>query len=286
MSDDQSQHDQIPESKLIKLEDIFIDEAFNCRSNIAAFDVIELANDIEQNSLMQAVTVMRHNEVERAETGKDFCLIAGFRRSKAYEVKGWTEIPCAIKPWMEPMRRKLMNLSENIQRSQLNIMEEARALQHLKDMKVPRETIAKELKMSGKWVQIRLYLLDLPLEIQEEAQAGLLNQIQIMDIRSLTNDEDRFEAVRKIKECKARGEKPPKINPKVPTKGAKKHRSRTLINDRMEELIGLGVTPGIWSRVMAWCSGEITDVDLFDSIYHDCKEREIDFIIPHKYQAD
>ena len=294
MGENEQKHDVMPDADVIELDHILIDDEFNCRGNILKMDVVELARDIEEKGLTQPVTLMRHNDLEREKTGKEFCLIAGFRRTMCYEVMEWPRVPCVIKPWMSKTQRKIINLLENVQREDLNIMQEARALKHLHDMGVTRDAVATELKKSHKWVQVRFYLLDLPEQIQAEAQAGLLNQAQIMELRSigqgLTPEKAakiQFETVRAIKDAKAKGEKAPRIKDlKKITKGAKKHRTRAQVLDRMIELNDLGITFGFWSRCLSWAAGEITDVDFFQSVHDHAEEVGDNFTIPHKYHPD
>ena len=274
-------------SEKILLDKIHVDQDFNCRGAIAPMDVIGLANDIEEHGLLQPVVVMEHNEEEVVRFEKPYCLIAGFRRTSAYRLKGWTEIPAVVQPWMSEQRRKIINLSENIQREDLNILEEAKALAHLHSLGVPRESVAKRLGKSGKWVQIRYYLLDLPPEIQQEASAGILNQYQIGELRKMKDPQKQFEAVKMIKEAKVKGQAAPEINEKKrPTKGAKRQRTRAQIQERMVTLVNLRINPGFWSRCLAWASAEISDIEFFKSAREYAKERDIPFTIPAKFQED
>src|SRR5690606_1891994 len=114
-------------------------------------------------------------------------------------------IPCMVKSGLDEVQARILNLGENLKRKDLNILQEARAISHLHEFGVPRDHVAAELGVSSGWVQTRYYLLELPEDIQEECAAGVINQAQIKQLYTLRDKPDQqFEAVKKIKDAKAR----------------------------------------------------------------------------------
>lgn len=191
----------------IKLIHILADDEFNCRGNISAVsqDMLELARDIEANGLLQPVVVMPLDPPVGECTWK---LLAGFRRFLAHRVLKREEIPAVIRQAMDETEALLLNLNENLKRKDLNVMQEARALQKFFNAGWTEAMIMARLGTTRGWTQIRVLALKLPPEIQAEIEAGLLSQPQIRELYELRGDKNlQFAAVRQIKDAKARGEK-------------------------------------------------------------------------------
>ena len=264
------------EVKDIPLEHLYADDEWNCRGRINALDVIDLSRNMEAKGLQQPILVQPWD----GEAGKKFRVIAGYRRVKAAEVLRWPTIPCIIKYGLTEIDARLLNLGENVNRKELNILQEAKAIAGLVSAGLTQNEVSERINMSRGWVQVRFYLLTLPAEIQAEAAAGNLNYQQIRDLNTIGNREQQFEAIRKIKEAKLKGEKParpvkqPNRNPH-----RKERRERPEIfamMDHMQSTIG----NGLHTRALAWAAGEITDHDLFQSLKAACEAGGIDYIIP------
>lgn len=253
----------------LEMRRLFHDESFNCRGQISPMDVADLARSIEKNGLQFPITVHEGPFVgQPASTldGFDFRIIAGHRRHKAYWVMQRPTIPCMIRTGLTEAQARILNLGENFDRKDLDIVQEARALAALEKAGVPRDTVARELNKSSSWVQVRYYLLRMPVEIQAEAAAGVLNQYQIKQLYSLESAEEQFEAVKKIKDAKIKGEKPADVGKrkKQPT-NTKKERKRSEMFEMME-LIAKSLGYGLPTRVLAWATGEIATDELFADI--------------------
>lgn len=244
----------------IKLTDILADDKFNCRGVIAPIDVVDLVKDIEIRGLIQPIVIAPMEDGE-----KPYRLIAGFRRHMAHRVLERETIECIIREdMMDEVDATYFNLAENIQRKELNVLQESFALRKLRDMGCSRKDVAEHLNMSQGWVQIRFMVLDLPHEIQQEIAAGFCSHSQIRELHSVYNAEGKegvFEAARKIKDAKARG-RVISVNPNQTNPDAKRHRRRAEIfnmQEHIQELFG----NNLGTRMLAWCAGEISDADLF-----------------------
>lgn len=265
---------------------IYCDSHFNCRGEIRPFEVADLAQSIEKRGLQFAISVQPAADVVGGLPVNpadglpfEYRIVAGHRRYTAFKVLGRETIPATVKTGLDEKGARVLNLIENFQREDLNILQEARALESLRLAGIPREYVAKEIGKSGGWVQVRFYLLSLPEEIQQEAAAGIINQHQIKQLFSLGSKEAQFDAVKKIKEAKVRGET---INvgkrKKRPT-NTKKPRKREEIFDMMELIAGTGLGYGIHTRAMAWCAGQIATNELFADI----KTADPDFNVPSEF---
>lgn len=263
-----------------------IDDNFemNCRGKITPIDVVDLAKDIKLRGLIQPIAVAPYDEAKRLETGKDWRLLAGFRRFMAHRVNEEKEIACVIRQITNELDALTFNLAENIKRKDLNILQEAKAIKRLRDLGVPETEAATRLDASRGWVQVRFMLLGLPEEVQKEAEAGIVTQENIRQLYTIyhkTGDKEQiFEAVRQIKGAKIRGRTIKIVANKEAAKRQKKHRSRPEIFELMEHLQET-VGNGFHTRALAWAAGEISNEDLYYSIKVFAEKQGIDYNIPN-----
>jgi len=247
------------ETQSIDRNTIYSDDRFNCRGEITVTSVAELARDIQSRGLDYPITVQPASDVDGGlPAGFNYRIVAGHRRFMATRVLGWTHVPCMLKCGMSEVEARITNLGENLKRDPLNILQEARALKGLYEAGVARDSVADRIGKSSGWVQVRYNLLELPADIQEEAAAGVLNQTQIKQLYSMRNDREAlYEAVKRLKTAKQRGEKAPKRVSKrqAITTNTKKNRDVDEIRDMMELLVK-NVGFGIHTRVLAWVNGE------------------------------
>jgi ParB family chromosome partitioning protein len=127
----------------------------------------ELAQSIREKGVIQPLLVRRR--------GDDYELIAGERRLRAGILAGLKEVPVIVRDVQD--RDSLeMALIENIQRQELNPIEEARAFQYLIDkFHLTQEKIALTLGKARTTITNVLRLLSLPQEIQDELKRGRLS---------------------------------------------------------------------------------------------------------------
>ena len=120
----------------------------------------ELADSIKAQGIIQPV-IVRERGLSQYE------LIAGERRWRASQLAGLTEIPVVIKT-ISDETALAMGLIENLQRENLNPIEEAQGLKRLADeFGLTHETIAKAVGKSRSAISNSLRLLSLPEPVQE-----------------------------------------------------------------------------------------------------------------------
>ena len=278
------------EYNTISLSDICCDDAFNCRGLITPFDVADLAKQIQSIGLQIPIALHKGPWADKLDEpipgGKPYRIIAGHRRFTAYRVLFQNDpvkfqmIPAIIKTGLNEIDARVLNLSENLDRKELNIVQEARAIEALYNAGVPRERVATMIHKTGSWVQTRFNLLSLPQDIQDEAAAGMLTHLQIKQLYSLDSDEDRYAAVRKIKEAKLKGVKLGHVGKKrrKPTNTKKVRQPDECLE--MIDLIGeSAIGYGIVTRTLAWCAGNITTEEYFKTIV----EADPDFTPPKEF---
>jgi ParB-like chromosome segregation protein Spo0J len=184
-----------------------------------------------------------------------------------------------IKEGLQDLDARILNLSENVQRKDLNIMQEAKALDHFRRAQWDLRTVASKIGMSRGWVEVRYMLLQLPSEIQKEAEAGLLTQEQIRKVHRLGEvgtREDQFDYIRQIKDQKLGMRK---TEPKAETKNAKRVRGKEEmfeLQDRIREAIGNNLA----TRAIAYATGEIDDNEMYSALYYEAKVKGVYFALP------
>lgn len=261
----------------IPMTEIFADANLNCRGDIAPFDIIELAQSIDKNGLQQPITVQPYSQ---SGTPYKYRIIIGHRRHKAYQVLNRKTIPAIIKTGLSEIQARVLNLQENLERKNLNITQEAYAIKKFKVAGYTLKEVAELIGMSTGWVQVRYALLELEPEIQEAAAAGFITQEQLKDLSSIRTREERFDAVKQIKESKLRGEKKAiKVKKKKKSPLAKKPRNREEIFEFQEHIIdSIGANFG--TRCLAWAAGEISDLDLYGDIKEIAEDLDILYTPP------
>lgn len=284
-------------TEMIPVSEIYSDDKFNCRGVIQPIDVADLCTDIQRNKLQFPISLQPAEDVsEELPPGKKYRIVAGHRRFKAWSVlrAGWKagnlaagdmpwdsangnpydRIPSMIKTGLSEVQARIINLGENLKRKDLNILQEAKAIENLRAAGVPRDHVAAELGMSSGWVQTRYYLLDLPEDIQQECAAGLINQAQIKQLYTLRGDQAKvYEAVKKIKTARANGEKLGHVGEKKKEKtDVKKERKRQDMF-QMIEILAKATGYGLHTRVLAWAAGEISTEEFFTDVRKWCDEK-------------
>lgn len=258
------------------LSEIYSDDEFNCRGMIAPMDVADLAKSIKTIGLQSPIVIQPVSDAGINVPGKKYRIIAGHRRFKAFLVLAnsgtpeerakFQQVEAILRTGLTQIDARVLNLSENLDRKELNLLQEAKAIQALYEAGVPRDSVAKLINKSSAWVQVRYNLLTLPEDIQQEAAAGLLNQNQIKQIYSLSSTDEQYAAIKKLKEAKLKGEKVDHLGVRRKNKtSVKKERKREEIFE-MIQIIATNLDYGLPTRVLAWTAGEITTDDLFNDI--------------------
>lgn len=127
----------------------------------------ELMQSIDEHGILQPLVVRR-------VAPDQFELIAGERRLRAAKQLGWEKVPCVVKVEVSGSGKGLVYaLIENLQREDLNPMEEALAYERLnKEFGMTHEEIGKAMGSSRVRVTNAMRVLQLPVEIQRGLQEG------------------------------------------------------------------------------------------------------------------
>lgn len=140
---------------------------FQPREDFDQQSIEELAQSIKEKGVIQPLLVRRR--------GDNYELIAGERRLRACISLGVNEIPIIVRDVSDQDSLELA-LIENIQREELNPIEEAHAYQHLIDkFHVTQEKISAVMGKARSSITNTLRLLKLPHEIQDEMKRGRIS---------------------------------------------------------------------------------------------------------------
>ncbi|MDQ6710952.1 MAG: ParB/RepB/Spo0J family partition protein [Candidatus Dormibacteraeota bacterium] len=140
------------------------------RRSFATEPLQELADSIRVHGVLQPLLVREGME--------GFELIAGERRLRAAELAGLTEVPVIVHPTTGGRREERLELAlvENLQRTDLNAIEEARAMQRLlREFGLTQEAVAERLGKSRVAVANIVRLLALPEQILKLVETAALS---------------------------------------------------------------------------------------------------------------
>lgn len=144
-------------------------------------DIDELADSIKANGILQNLTVVPMND-----DWTEFTVIIGHRRLAAAKQAGLTELPCAVVEMTEKEQLSTM-LTENMQRSDLTVYEEAKGCQLLLDLGDTVAEVAEKTGFSESKIRRRVKLCELDEEAFKESQ---LRQPTLQDYDRLNKIED------------------------------------------------------------------------------------------------
>nr|WP_320049249.1 ParB/RepB/Spo0J family partition protein [uncultured Desulfuromonas sp.] len=146
----------------------------------------ELVASIKEKGVIQPLVVRRVDDF--------YQIIAGERRWRAAQKAGLTEVPVTIQDVSEDWALEIA-LIENIQREDLNAIEEAEAYKHLiENFDLAQEDVAKRVGKSRSAVTNSLRLLRLPETIRDDVLEQKLSMGHARCLLSLENEDDMIEA--------------------------------------------------------------------------------------------
>lgn len=175
----------------------------------------ELASSIKEHGILQAVVV--------SPTGDgSFFLVAGERRCRAARIAGLSSVPAIIKS----LDRKTMleiALIENLQREDLNPVEEARAYKRLmQEYNYTQEELARRIGRSRPSIANSIRLLSLPGEILELLAQGEISAGQVRPLLAISDPRMQQEAARQIIEEGLSAREAEKIAARISMRSGKK----------------------------------------------------------------
>jgi ParB family transcriptional regulator, chromosome partitioning protein len=152
----------------------------------------DLAASIRMQGIVQPLVVT-------PEVDGGYSIVAGERRWRAARRAGLTEVPVVVRETVDDRQRLELALVENLQRSDLNPVEEAEAYQALQDsFGLSQDEVATRVGKARPTVANALRLLKLPEEVRELLRAGKLTAGQARPLLALPSAEEQIELARRV----------------------------------------------------------------------------------------
>ena len=167
------------EFKIVQIKDIQ-KNPYQPRKEFSEEKIQELAQSIKENGLIQPI-IVRKSPVLGYE------ILAGERRYRASIVAGLSKVPVIVKQ-LSDQDMMLHSIIENLQRENLNPIEEAKAYQSLIDKGFTHTEIAEKMGKSRPYITNLVRLLGLPKHILTEVESGKLSQAHARLLIQLSSD--------------------------------------------------------------------------------------------------
>ena len=167
------------EFKIVQIKDIQ-KNPYQPRKEFSEEKIQELAQSIKENGLIQPI-IVRKSPVLGYE------ILAGERRYRASIAAGLSEVPVIVKQ-LSDQDMMLHSIIENLQRENLNPIEEAKAYKSLIDKGFTHTEIAEKMGKSRPYITNLVRLLGLPKHILTEVESGKLSQAHARLLIQLSSD--------------------------------------------------------------------------------------------------
>lgn len=150
----------------------------------------ELANSIKEHGVIQPIVVRN--------MGDGYEIVAGERRWRAARKAGLNEVPCIVRELTDE-QNMLFAIIENMQREDLNPIEEAQGLDRMiKSFGLTQEEVSKSVGKSRPYISNSLRLLKLPDEIKDMMSERKLSAGHARALINMGDEEKQIEAARRI----------------------------------------------------------------------------------------
>jgi ParB family chromosome partitioning protein len=182
----------LPRDSVVRLAiDRLVPNPGQPRKHFDETELAELAASIKEHGVIMPVIA--------ADTGDGhYTIIAGERRTRAARLAGLEEIPVIIRNYTDQKRMEI-SLIENIQRSDLNPIEEATAYKNLMDFSgLSHEELAARVGKNRSTVTNALRLLKLSADVQKSLEKGDLSPGHARALLSVTDDRLREKLFKEI----------------------------------------------------------------------------------------
>lgn len=173
----------------VKIDDI-IPNTYQPRKYFKEEALMELSQSIKEHGIIQPLTVRRR--------GKIFELVAGERRWRAARLANLSEVPCSVVDITDTQSAEIA-LLENLQREDLNFIEEAEAYYNLiKDHNFTQDEIATKMGKKQSTIANKLRLLKLSPKVRDLCLENQLTERHARALLTLPNEELQLKIVEKV----------------------------------------------------------------------------------------
>ena len=221
----------------------------------------ELSSSIKKNGIIQPIAV----RMKKSDSGK-YEIVAGERRWLAAQRAGLHEIPVSVLE-LSDVESLEVAIVENIQRDDLNPIEEAKGYKRLsEEFKYDHESISRLMSKSRSHISNTLRLLTLPEDVISMLEEGSLTSGQARPLIGLINASDIAEEIVTKNYSARKVEYLVKVKKNLKSKTSKQDTNILKAQERIEKILGLKVNIINKKNNSGKISIEYKDLEQFDLI--------------------
>jgi ParB/RepB/Spo0J family partition protein len=251
-------------------DELYIDWSANCRGEYDEETLADLARSIRNEGLHQAPLARYLEPGEPGHGEHKYELVAGYTRVKVLrDLLQTPTCPLTVRR-MTRLQAVVANFEENEQRTDLTLLQEARPIAILMRMGRTVEQICAQLNRTNGWIQPRMQLLRMDLEIQN---AKWLTVSHVRSLAAIKDVKDRYAVFKQMEQQQERLTAS-EMKLRIPTtratrkRKAMKPRLRTAdeIRNLAAHLEAEHLDRGLHERLLAWILGDISDIAFMASL--------------------
>lgn len=160
------------------------------RKHLDVDDLNDLIESIKVHGVLEPIVL--------AHTPAGYQIIAGERRWRAAKAAGLSTIPAIIKK-TSPRGMLEMSIVENVQRSDLNPLERAHAINRLiSEFQLSPSEVAKQIGKSASFISNSVKLLNLPDALKDGLLSGLITEGHARALQAISNQKSMIEAYKQV----------------------------------------------------------------------------------------
>lgn len=210
------------------------------RKNFSDEKIEELAKSIEVHGIIQPIMVRT--------AGQGYEIVAGERRWRAARKASLKKVPCIVRE-LDEEQNMLVSIIENMQREDLNPMEEAEALSQMTTKYgLTQEEVSKSVGKSRPYITNSLRLLKLPSAVREMVVDGELTSGHARAILAVKEEKKQIEMAKHIvkkglsvREAEALANESEEGKQKTRPKARKKNQELTNLEEELKTVLGTKV---------------------------------------------
>lgn len=189
----------------------------------------ELAASIREHGIIQPIVV--------TQVGNRYQIVAGERRWRASQRAGLTEVPVFVKE-MTPQQMLELAIVENIQRADLNPLEEAHAYaQLMEEFGLTQEVVAKKVGKSRTAVANTLRLLKLPPELKEALAEEKISEGHARALLSISKPRAQLDALNTVIEKKLNVRQTEQLVRQIMNGDARPKKQRAVLSPQDKDMV-------------------------------------------------
>ncbi len=160
------------------------------RKNFSEDELHELAESIKKHGVIQPLLVEKN--------GERYTIVAGERRWRAAKIAGLKEVPCLVKEYTEQEKVEIQ-IIENLQRENLNPIEEAAAYKRLiEEFHLTQDELSERIGKKRTTITNKMRLLNLSDQVQEMLIEDKLSEGHARALLAIEDDKEQYDLAQRV----------------------------------------------------------------------------------------